>query len=175
MANNLLGKTFGLWKVIKKSDKKVGVSGAIYWECKCKCGNTKIIRSTELRRGRSTSCGCYGLEPWRASFNEVLWVYKNRCKTKEREWNLTDDEALELFRSDCYYCGIEPKQAKRSHSHKEPFLYNGIDRIDSDKGYTTDNALPCCGTCNSMKSDRTQKEFLNQIKNIYVHLNQKDD
>ena len=50
------GKEYGSWKVLyldkenKKPDK--------HWICQCICGTIKSISGTELRRGRSTSCGC---------------------------------------------------------------------------------------------------------------------
>ena len=32
------------------------------WLCKCKCGNEKIVYGTNLRRGLTTSCGCFRKE-----------------------------------------------------------------------------------------------------------------
>ena len=45
-----------------------------------------------------------------------------------------------------------------------PVRINGIDRINSDKGYTIDNCVPCCAQCNHMKLDYTTEEFLTKIK-----------
>lgn len=33
-----------------------------HWYCKCDCGNTKVIAGSSLKRGLSTSCGCYKIE-----------------------------------------------------------------------------------------------------------------
>lgn len=33
-----------------------------YWLCLCDCGNKKIVRSTLLKNGYTTSCGCYHKE-----------------------------------------------------------------------------------------------------------------
>lgn len=45
--------------------------------------------------------------------------------------------------------------------------YNGIDRTDNDKGYTTDNCVSCCGKCNSLKGTLSQGEFRQLVTSIY--------
>ena len=44
---------------------------------------------------------------------------------------------------------------------------NGLDRVDSSKGYTIDNVVPCCAICNTAKNKMTQKEFKEWIKTVY--------
>lgn len=46
---------------------------------------------------------------------------------------------------------------------------NGIDRIDSTKGYSADNCVPCCSKCNRMKLDHSIEDFKNHISKIYNH------
>ncbi|MEO0685015.1 MAG: AP2 domain-containing protein [Cyanobacteria bacterium J06649_11] len=50
------GQKFGYLTVVKRvgSDK----NGVVTWECKCQCGNFKVVRGHDLRRGKTTSCGC---------------------------------------------------------------------------------------------------------------------
>jgi hypothetical protein len=43
------------------------------------------------------------------------------------------------------------------------YYYNGLDRIDSSKGYTRDNVEPCCVICNTMKWTLSKKDFLKHI------------
>lgn len=52
---NLKGKKFGLLTVKKDAPSQTGKSR---WECKCKCGNTVVVFATNLKNGRTTSCGC---------------------------------------------------------------------------------------------------------------------
>lgn len=52
---DLTGKKFGNLLVIEyKNNGK--------WLCKCDCGNEKIIRGNNLKRGLTKSCGCYNKE-----------------------------------------------------------------------------------------------------------------
>ena len=46
---------------------------------------------------------------------------------------------------------------------------NGIDRIDSNKGYSFDNVVACCKYCNGAKNTMTQEEFKEWIKRVYEH------
>lgn len=48
---NLEGKRFGLWTVIKRTQ-----SGNCL--CKCDCGTRKEVKIYNLKSGKSTSCGC---------------------------------------------------------------------------------------------------------------------
>lgn len=53
----LTGERFGRWLVLSRSHS--GSRGEVYWDCRCDCGKTGIVRAGILRRGESTSCGCY--------------------------------------------------------------------------------------------------------------------
>lgn len=44
--------------------------------------------------------------------------------------------------------------------------YNGVDRINSTDGYSISNCVPCCETCNKMKLDYDQHDFLEHVKKI---------
>ena len=50
----LTGKTFGEWFVEGFAFMRHGKS---YWNCKCSCGNERAISGSELRKGKSKSCG----------------------------------------------------------------------------------------------------------------------
>jgi hypothetical protein len=69
-----------------------------------------------------------------------------------------------LTQSDCHYCGVQPERTLRKYTQ---FRWNGIDRIDSSKGYVDGNVVPCCKTCNELKSDKSREEFLAQIEAIH--------
>jgi hypothetical protein len=55
-SKNITGQKFGRWVVIKRNGNNAG--GTALWLCKCECGNKATVRGTELRYGRSRSCGC---------------------------------------------------------------------------------------------------------------------
>lgn len=59
--HNLMGKRFGKLTVIEKTH--IDNCRELCWICLCDCGQTtKPIRSTDLRRGCTKSCGCFRKE-----------------------------------------------------------------------------------------------------------------
>lgn len=96
------------------------------------------------------------------ALNKKQSYYKLNAKNRNLSWELTSQEFYTLVTQPCKYCG------QISNIEKEEF--NGIDRIDSSKGYTIDNCVPCCTQCNTMKLDYTLEDFTNHIKRIYNHL-----
>ncbi len=54
---DLTGKQFGDLTIIKDSGKRDS-SCIIFWECRCSCGATKLVRSNDLKSGNIKSCGC---------------------------------------------------------------------------------------------------------------------
>lgn len=58
--DDLSGRRFGRLSVIQFSHRCSG--GRLYWSCKCDCGNASTVRAENLRRGKTSSCGCLNLE-----------------------------------------------------------------------------------------------------------------
>jgi len=54
---DLTGQKFGRLTVIEKTTKR-SLRGEIIWRCRCKCGNITEVRSSNLLRGYTKSCGC---------------------------------------------------------------------------------------------------------------------
>lgn len=52
---DLVGKQFGKLHVIRYANSHDNYT---YWECKCSCGNTCIVKGRDLVRGHKKSCGC---------------------------------------------------------------------------------------------------------------------
>lgn len=52
---DLTGLAFGRISVLGFSHKK---QGHTYWNCKCICGNHRVVNSQRLRGGVTRSCGC---------------------------------------------------------------------------------------------------------------------
>ena len=153
----------------------------------CKCGNTSIGDSTHITRKISnlmaegfTACmQCYHKYKQelkdRQEKNAELYVYKDVYreyvkKSKERgiEFELSLDQCSPIFASACFYCGAPPKN-KRTRDTGITVWYQGIDRLDNSVGYLLYNVVPCCKYCNSFKMDRTEKEFLEHVSQIYYN------
>ena len=61
---------------------------------------------------------------------------------------------------------VDNSEAAKEHS---AFVRNGLDRVDSNLGYTLDNVLPCCSICNYAKQDLRQDVFMQWIARAYLH------
>ena len=79
--------------------------------------------------------------------------YKSGAKQRGLEFSLTLEQFELFWKKPCYYCGGEIETI-------------GLDRVDNNIGYTMDNIVPCCITCNNMKRDLTQEKFISQCKQI---------
>ena len=154
------------------------------WECLCECGNTFVAKALNILRGHRTSCGCrlsrwqkrfpysYGAskDPERYATTTTLNRYKSQAKSRGFCWELTRETCEKLFKSHCFYCGVEPLQiCTPIDGRKIAFKYNGIDRVHSSIGYVDSNVVPCCGTCNRAKSNRDITSFLEWVKKVYFH------
>ena len=166
------GQTFGKLLILEQATN--GECGRVRWRCKCECGNLTDIFADNLRAGKTKSCGCgMGVrKSGRTPAHKYIWFnYKGSAKRRNREFNLTLEQFAHLIDKPCDYCGRAPSQtmspSQMRHSSYATFRYNGLDRIDSTKGYTEENVVPCCKTCNELKSDKTREEFLAAIEAIY--------
>jgi 5-methylcytosine-specific restriction endonuclease McrA len=170
--------------VLRGKDKKSNAT----WLCKCDCGKEKTTSAHALAHGLTKSCGCLHIEnahknvkkagpaAWKAKSlpfgeairNEVIYSYKDHAKGRGHDWLLTDEIATLMIAGNCHYCGIEPStiRSKIQHHRTNVFKYNGIDRMDNEKGYTADNVVTCCELCNYSKRSLTYKEFNDHLDRI---------
>jgi len=174
-----VGQRFGKLVTVKRVEKPEHLkTKREYWLCKCDCGNEKIINSSSLKDGMTKSCGClrnenvskkaktlYGT----ASFNQLYGSYKRNAKARNYLFELTKEYVKKITKQNCFYCGAEPNQTIKNKFDNGDYIYNGIDRIDSLKGYTVDNVVPCCGRCNEAKMSESQQDFLSWVERVYNH------
>jgi hypothetical protein len=169
------GLKFGRWTSIQFSHKDS--SNIYFWLFKCDCGNEKVIRAMSVTSGRSKSCGCYDRElkskrqikqPGYAACRKVYNTYKHHAERRNLCFELTFEEFKKLGETNCYICGIEPKQlvAIDKSGITTNWSYNGIDREDNTKGYSLNNCRACCKICNVAKNDLTEEEFKNWLNRI---------
>lgn len=172
---DMVGKRFNRWVVLSfafsKKTKRLTIP---MWKCRCDCGTIKVISGAMLRSGASKSCGCYKREKARlrygeASFNSLYSKYKTRACSAKRTFLLSREDFRSITTQPCHYCGAKPKQRIKVLAHYGDYIYNGVDRINSDKGYELDNVVPCCGMCNRMKNKYGCGEFLEHIQKILSH------
>ena len=55
-----VGQKYGRLTVVERSG--TSSSGQATWRCVCECGNKSVVRSSELRSGKTRSCGCLRYE-----------------------------------------------------------------------------------------------------------------
>ncbi len=57
LRNKKFGKLTVLYRVEKPKHRDKNTHGA-FWKCKCDCGNEIIVYASNLKSGKTTSCGC---------------------------------------------------------------------------------------------------------------------
>ena len=151
--------------------------GSICWECLCDCGSKLKVNNSRLIKGLAISCSrCAStdtiikfnskriephnkMKPGEAAFNDLYGRYKKNAKNRQYAFDLTKEEFKVLTKELCFYCGALPTKQYPSkeaeHKLNEMgkrvngfYVYNGIDRKNNSKGYSIDNCVTCCSTCN---------------------------
>lgn len=85
-----------------------------------------------------------------------LGFSKTESQTDRKKDYLTSDQKLLLQKGECYLC----------HSSDA----GGIDRVNSNIGYTLENSRSCCTLCNYMKKDYDLDDFLVHIQYIVRYM-----
>jgi len=161
--------------------------------CTCDCG-TKDLKLSGYNLQRQDSCGCLRHEhrlrnalirrkPSVTTINNCYCIHV--CATnRDGRKPLAKEQWLNIVIQPCYYCGeIDIRNIASTDHYKRragvtltedlikqyEVKINGVDRIDSTKGYELDNCLPCCTTCNTMKMANTQEEFFRKVQLVNIN------
>ena len=163
------GKIYGQLTVVKKAG--IDKFRNVQWHVRCECGNEEIRIGRAFRQRGATKCRhcMISKKPGESHLNNWLRSYQNHAKQRKLEWGLTKEEFTTLTSGYCTYCGTGPRDTYRRTSINGTIKLNGVDRIDSTRGYTRENVVPCCTTCNIAKSKMSKKDFLAWIERVYNH------
>lgn len=147
------------------------------FKLRCDCGTETIARWKN-----SKSCGCdrvltlkrvnktkrkdYG----ESSFKQLYGLYRIKARKRGILFLLTLEQFRTMVKADCFYCGLPPSGVISSHGHYGDFVYNGVDRMDSAKGYTVNNTVSCCKFCNPAKGSLSRQEFFDWACRVVHHM-----
>ncbi len=170
---NYVGMKFGMLTVIKQY--YINGSGDLRVDYKCDCGIVKSnIQSSKIKLLKMCNvCKKKNkhkiLPNGETAFNNYYSSYSRTAKRRQIPFELTKDEFRTIIKQNCFYCGQTPNMIKFPVSNGGAFICNGIDRKDSDGGYTISNCVACCSMCNYAKLDASVNDFLSHIKKIYEY------
>lgn len=165
---DLSGQRFGKLTVVKRvpSLKRNGTR----FLCRCDCGKEVVRLAASLRSGAATSCGCWkSLPVGEGSFRALYRATEHNARYRGVFWGIDIDFFRWITKQPCHYCGDEPYQIYQPGRKMGGYVFNGIDRVDNEIGYTEENCVPCCGVCNYMKSATSVSDFREWITQVYNH------
>jgi len=142
------------------------------WLCVCDCGNQIVTGGYQLRVGTAGKWGCQASKcrsrP-EAALRIVLNQYRRSATANQLPFSISEDRFFELIKLPCHYCGTEPYRIKYSARRHFHCYYNGLDRVDSSRGYVDDNVVPCCRDCNRGKMERSVDDFIAWVFKVNAH------
>lgn len=92
----------------------------------------------------------------RRDIKHIFSIYKCNARNRNLSFDLTFEQFKTFWNQNCSYCNTNIKTI-------------GIDRVDSSIGYSLENCVSCCFTCNRMKMADSKEDFLIQIEKIYKY------
>ncbi len=128
-------------KKCKDCDKPVASDASI------RCFNCKIKLRKETQRVNKLKYQYHKTPKHRYA------TYKRGALSRGIEFNITYEEFNTYWNKPCAYCA-------------QTIAGIGLDRQNNNKGYTIDNLVTCCRTCNFMKHTLDDKTFIEHCKLI---------
>lgn len=167
-----VGQRIGIFVIKEINSSRRDKYNSLYrtFKCLCDCGVEFIISNRQMTRKRK-SCGCLAEEnrfkkspPGIVAMRSKMNHYKQSAKSRNLEWNLTEEIFHKLILGNCFYCKSPPMHLYKKHC--DTAIFNGVDRYNNNFGYTIENSVSCCRFCNLAKSDVSVDKFLNWLERL---------
>jgi hypothetical protein len=168
---DLTGVRFG--RLVALSKEPPRPSGETFWCCSCDCGGTTVVRSKDIRRGFTQSCGCLFRERLArrntshgSSRTPEHWTWANiiqRCTNpKASHYEFYGGRGIticERWRNDfaSFLADVGPR----------PSPAHSIERVDNEKGYEPGNCV-WATRLEQMKNTRRSKPVLYRGERLLV-------
>jgi hypothetical protein len=165
-----------IYNKVKVLSFAYAVNSRAFYNTTClECGTLSIRRVDHIKTYPEFCNACKEVRTAKPKVESVLTAifggYRSNAKAKGKEFSLTKEQFQKLITQNCFYCNAEPTETQTSKSRNRTvtkFLHNGVDRKDSDLGYTEENCVACCSMCNLMKNKFNLVDFVNKINQIHA-------
>jgi len=164
-----IGHRYGKLTVISRAPNSTTTHGA-RWNCRCDCGTDVVVFGRNLTTGMSRSCGCSrgrgtASKFWRGTgeISRSYWSRTERgAKTRSISFEISIEDAWKLFLYQGRRCALTglPLVFGALHRISGPLGTASLDRIDSQRGYTSNNVQWVHKDVNNMKQGLPEVEFV---------------
>jgi len=113
------------------------------------CGDS--LKGNAYKKGHLFMARCKSCHRRTTMFH----LYRKNAEKRGLTFDLSASEFADLTREPCAYCA--------GYRANNP---NGVDRVDSAKGYVRGNVVSACKTCNLAKNQSTVEEWTAWLKRI---------
>jgi len=155
LTKNIVGMTFYRWEVVAEEPER-GKNGDKLFKCICQCGVINSLRSGDLTKGKSRSCGCLRKEilTTHGASRTPEYSIWNSAKKRAKNKNLNFDIQIEDIKipTECPILGVKLEYGGGDNGPS-------LDRIDPNGGYTVDNIWVISAKANRIKNDATAEEL----------------
>lgn len=159
-------KEYGRLTVLRMAGN---VGGYTMWLCRCACGCTVKVRSTNLTSGHTTSCGCYRKEQARLActthgLSHTAWysAFKARERLERKAkldafWTVEMEMVLRALQLACVLCGST-----------DDLSVDHVRALSLGYGLRPGNAVVLCGSCNSSKHNKSLSDLDEAVRRILI-------
>jgi hypothetical protein len=122
------------------------------------CDICKTEKWVKRQSGLRRKCSGCGGKIWKHESkedkvaNKSFTNYRHRANKRGHDFTLTRVEFLNIISQRCHWCAFDGLV--------------GVDRLDNNHGYTTENSVPCCKKCNYAKNDMSLEEWSEWIDRV---------
>lgn len=113
----LVGSRFGRLVVVSRAANNV--SGQSHWNCRCNCGENRVVRGTHLVQGRIESCGCFRKEVFRKP-DHLITYNSAHYRVKRAKGKPSDHQCIRCGRQ-AYSWALKHEAAVTYSSEDGPF------------------------------------------------------
>ena len=168
--NKYIGTTHGVFTILELDHEtydKEKQRKRSYFKCLCnRCHRISIVRADHVIKSIPYKACCYCRDDLQREIaakkypketkyeRERINSIRSNANNRKIPMLLSKDEIKQFLYKPCYYCGQEKCM--------------GVDRIDSSKGYTKENCVPCFFICNRIKNKYSLDVFLDRVEKIYL-------
>lgn len=153
---SLAGQKYGRWSVLEYTGKVRRRSGKFehYWKCQCECGEIQNVTRSNLKFGRTKSCGCYNRDALSkrstthgyTAQRKIHPLYVTWGRIVDRSENKNNKRWLDYGGRGIKMCQRWRRQPAEFIADMLPSFKQGlsVDRTNNDGHYS-------CGKCDECK------------------------